>query len=110
MGNRTYLNKVFWISAIIVSILVVFGASFPKLFAKGANAAFGFTTYSFGWFYLAAVFFFVLFLLFLMGSKYGKIRLERMTNGHNIHSSPGSGCYSPPGSELALCSGGLQNR
>ncbi|MBN8194029.1 BCCT family transporter [Bacillus sp. NTK074B] len=77
MGNRTYLNKVFWISAIIVSILVIFGASFPKLFAKGANAAFGFTTYSFGWFYLAAVFFFVLFLLFLMGSKYGKVRLGK---------------------------------
>ncbi|WRP06505.1 BCCT family transporter [Rossellomorea aquimaris] len=77
MGNRTYLNKVFWISAIIVSILVVFGAAFPKLFAKGANAAFSFTTYSFGWFYLAAVFFFVLFLLFLMGSKYGKIRLGK---------------------------------
>lgn len=77
MGNRTYLNKVFWISAIIVSILVVFGAAFPKLFAQGANAAFSFTTYSFGWFYLAAVFFFVLFLLFLMGSKYGKIRLGK---------------------------------
>ncbi|MGM0842455.1 MAG: BCCT family transporter [Bacillota bacterium] len=77
MGNRTYLNKVFWISAIIVSILVVFGAAFPKLFAKGANAAFGFTTYSFGWFYLAAVFFFVLFLFFLMVSKYGKIRLGK---------------------------------
>jgi glycine betaine transporter len=77
MNKRTYLNKVFWISAIIVSILVIFGASFPKLFAKGANAAFGFTTYSFGWFYLAAVFFFVLFLLFLMGSKYGKIRLGK---------------------------------
>ncbi|WP_226675472.1 BCCT family transporter [Rossellomorea aquimaris] len=77
MGNRTYLNKVFWVSAIIVSILVIFGASFPKLFAKGANAAFGFTTYSFGWFYLAAVFFFVLFLLFLMGSKYGKVRLGK---------------------------------
>ncbi len=77
MENRTYLNKVFWISAIIVSILVVFGAAFPKLFAKGANAAFGFTTYAFGWFYLTSVFFFVLFLIFLGFSKYGKIRLGK---------------------------------
>jgi glycine betaine transporter len=77
LENRTYLNKVFWISGIIISILVVFGAAFPKLFAKGANAAFGFTTYAFGWFYLLAVLIFVLFLLALAIGKYGKIRLGR---------------------------------
>ncbi|MGM0853773.1 MAG: hypothetical protein ACQEWI_14395 [Bacillota bacterium] len=60
MDNRTDLNKVFWTSAIIVSILLVFRAAFPRIFAKGAKAAFSFTTYSFGWFYLAAMFFFYL--------------------------------------------------
>ncbi|MEG9296178.1 BCCT family transporter [Mangrovibacillus sp. Mu-81] len=76
-NNRTSLNKVFWISAIIITILVVFGAVFPKVFAKGATAAFGFTTYAFGWFYLLSVLIFVAFLLVLAISKYGKVRLGR---------------------------------
>jgi glycine betaine transporter len=77
LENRTYLNKVFWVSAVVITALVVFGAVFPKLFAKGANAAFGFTTYAFGWFYLLSVLIFVLFLVALAISKYGKIRLGR---------------------------------
>jgi glycine betaine transporter len=74
-SKSTYLNSVFLISTIIIGILVIFGAVFPKLFAKGANAAFGFTTDSFGWFYLISVLLFVIFLVYLAFSKYGKIRL-----------------------------------
>jgi len=45
------------------------------LFATIAGNIFNFTTRSFGWFYLLAVFLFVVFLVFLAFSKYGKIRL-----------------------------------
>ncbi|MGE7603134.1 BCCT family transporter [Peribacillus sp. NPDC097675] len=72
---RLKLNSVFWISAIIVTLVVIIGAVIPKTFANVANAALDFTTSSFGWLFLAAVFLFVVFLIYLVFSKYGKIRL-----------------------------------
>ncbi|GAA0340293.1 BCCT family transporter [Bacillus carboniphilus] len=68
-------NPVFWVSAIIVLILVLFGAIFPKVFEERANYLFELTTHNFGWLYLLGVLLFVLFLLFLAISRYGKIRL-----------------------------------
>lgn len=73
--EKPRLNRVFYISASIIALLVLFGALRPTLFADIAGNIFNFTTRSFGWFYLLAVFFFVLFLVFLAFSKYGKIRL-----------------------------------
>ncbi|MEW8968149.1 BCCT family transporter [Exiguobacterium alkaliphilum] len=74
-SNKPRLNRVFYISASVIALLVLFGAVRPTLFAEIAGNIFSFTTQSFGWFYLMAVFFFVLFLVFLAFSKYGKIRL-----------------------------------
>ncbi|WP_214843902.1 BCCT family transporter [Exiguobacterium sp. s150] len=74
-SNKPRLNRVFYISASGIALLVLFGAVRPTLFAEIAGNIFSFTTQSFGWFYLMAVFFFVLFLVFLAFSKYGKIRL-----------------------------------
>lgn len=73
--EKPRLNRVFYISASLIALLVLFGAIRPTLFADIAGSIFNFTTQSFGWFYLLAVFFFVLFLIFLAFSKYGKIRL-----------------------------------
>lgn len=73
--KKPRLNRVFYISASIIALLVLFGAIRPTLFATIAGNIFNFTTRSFGWFYLLAVFLFVLFLIFLAFSKYGKIRL-----------------------------------
>lgn len=70
-----YNNSVFWISAIVVLIVVIFGAVWPNTFAAGASRAFDFTTYAFGWLYLLAVLFFVVSLLILAFTKYGKIKL-----------------------------------
>ncbi|WP_404407495.1 BCCT family transporter [Jeotgalibacillus malaysiensis] len=72
---RKPLGRVFYISAAIIAALVLIGAFLPNQFAAGANAAFGFTTQSFGWLYLLAVFFFVIFLIFLALSRYGRVRL-----------------------------------
>lgn len=74
-SNKPRLNRVFYISASVIALLVLFGSVRPTLFAEIAGNIFNFTTQSFGWFYLLAVFFFVLFLVFLAFSKYGKIRL-----------------------------------
>ncbi|MFD2045110.1 BCCT family transporter [Ornithinibacillus salinisoli] len=75
MKKHTYRNPVFYISALIILLLVIIGAVLPEQFGTVAQALFDFTTSNFGWFYLLAVFLFVLFLVGISISKYGKIRL-----------------------------------
>ncbi|HLS08978.1 BCCT family transporter [Lentibacillus sp.] len=75
MEKHTYKNPVFFVSAIIVALLVLSGAIFTETFRDTANTLFSFTTINFGWFYLLAVFIFVVFLVALSITKYGKIRL-----------------------------------
>lgn len=74
-NNNTFRNPVLFISAIVILILVIIGAIVPKAFGNVAETLFLFTTTNFGWFYLISVFIFVLFLIGLALSKYGKIRL-----------------------------------
>lgn len=66
---------VFIASAVIIAAIVAIGAAFPVGFGNIANAALSATTHLFGWFYLISVFGFVIFLVTLAFSKYGKIRL-----------------------------------
>ncbi len=70
-GGKT----VFTVSTIIILALVAVGAAFPEGFGNIATTALGSVTRLFGWFYLFSVFGFVIFLLVLAFSKYGKIRL-----------------------------------
>ncbi|WNK19714.1 BCCT family transporter [Halomonas piscis] len=70
-GGRT----VFIASAIIILGLVLIGAAFPEGFGNAAQAALDTITRLFGWFYLFSIFGFVVFLLGLAFSKYGKVRL-----------------------------------
>ncbi|WP_136066152.1 BCCT family transporter [Modicisalibacter radicis] len=68
-------QRVFTISALIIVALVAVGAAFPDQFGAAADAALTTIGRYFGWFYLFSVFGFVLFLICLALSKYGKIRL-----------------------------------
>ncbi|WP_445620779.1 BCCT family transporter [Kushneria sp. Sum13] len=68
-------QRVFVASTMIIVVLVAIGAIFPEQFSQGASAALSGVTHLFGWFYLFSVFGFVIFLLVLAFSKYGKIRL-----------------------------------
>src|SRR5690625_1876936 len=68
-------NRVFFISASIIFLLVLVGAFLPEQFANVANQAQAYVGQYFGWFYLASIFCFVVFLLYLAFGKYGKIRL-----------------------------------
>ncbi|WP_270180716.1 BCCT family transporter [Alkalihalobacillus sp. CinArs1] len=70
-------GPVFWVSAVVILLLVIWGAVVPESFASVANSVYSFTTDAFGWFYLLSVVFFVLFCVYLAISKYGKIRLGK---------------------------------
>ncbi|MCT2535433.1 BCCT family transporter [Aquibacillus koreensis] len=74
MGDL-WKNPVFSISAIVITTLVVLGATIPEKFGEVSSTLFGYTTDYFGWFYLLAVFVLVLFLIILAISKFGTIRL-----------------------------------
>nr|WP_279401293.1 BCCT family transporter [Piscibacillus salipiscarius] len=75
MDTKHFKNPVFYVSAIVIALLVIIGAIMPKQFGEVANRLFLFTTSKFGWFYLIAVFVLVIFLAVLAFSRYGKIRL-----------------------------------
>ncbi|MGX4668882.1 BCCT family transporter [Cerasibacillus sp. JNUCC 74] len=73
--NNSFNNPVFYVSACFVLLLVVIGAIMPVKFGKAAEKLFNFTTINFGWFYLLSIFIFIIFLIVLSLSKYGKIKL-----------------------------------
>lgn len=68
-------NSVFLISLLVAIGFSLWGIVSPKSFGTVADGAFSFLTEKFGWFYLMAMFFFVVFVFLLAFSKYGKIRL-----------------------------------
>ncbi len=94
-------QRVFAVSALIILALVAVGAAFPDGFAAAASAALSTTTRLFGWFYLFSVFGFVLFLLGLAFSKYGKIRLGPQDSSTSF---TGSACCWPRASAWGWCS------
>ncbi|MBU5267275.1 BCCT family transporter [Virgibacillus proomii] len=73
--NNSFNNPVFYVSACFVLLLVVIGAIMPVKFGKVAEKLFNFTTINFGWFYLLSVVIFIIFLIVLSLSKYGKMKL-----------------------------------
>lgn len=65
----------FSVSAAIILILVILGAINPESFGQVADTLYGFTTKTFGWFYLLTVFLLIVFLVVLALSKYGTMRI-----------------------------------
>ena len=77
---REYLQRhtnppVFLISGAVVLIVLAFGVIFPVGFGKFANDLLGWITTYFGWFYIISVSFFLIFVVWLMFTKWGNIRL-----------------------------------
>lgn len=66
---------VFIISITIVAIFAIWGAVAPDQMASTANAAYSFSIHNFGWFYLLATLFFLIFTFYLAFSRFGSIRL-----------------------------------
>ncbi|SEH78843.1 glycine betaine transporter [Halobacillus karajensis] len=69
--------KVFFISAILVTLFVLWGALSPGSLNRAAEHALGWMITNFGWFYMLITAFFVLFVIFLSISPYGKLRLGK---------------------------------
>ena len=72
---KPFRQAVFLVSASAVLAFVLVGALMPEDFKAGADAALGWITTHFGWFYLLSVFGFVLILVYLAFSKYGEMRI-----------------------------------
>lgn len=68
-------DQVFIISIAITLIIVILGFAIPDTFSAATSAAFDFLVDKFGWFYLIAMFAFVVFSLGIAFSRFGKIKL-----------------------------------
>ncbi len=75
MEKKKGKNIVFYVSLAVVGIVAIWSVAFSESFAEVANAAFGFLTVNFGWLYMNAMVVFLVFVVYLACSKYGKIRL-----------------------------------
>lgn len=75
--SRAKVTNVFWISLAISVGFVAWGVISPGRLETAMNAAQAFFLDAFGWFYQLCATFFLLFALFLIFSKYGKIRLGK---------------------------------
>jgi len=63
------------ITIVIVALFALWGAFAPEQLASMANSAYTFSIHNFGWFYLLATLFFLLFAFYLAFSRFGQIRL-----------------------------------
>ncbi|KAA0546110.1 BCCT family transporter [Bacillus sp. BGMRC 2118] len=70
-------SKVFWISVVIALAFVVWGVIAPTHLGETMDTTKAFFLSQFGWFYQLAATFFIIFALFLVFSKYGKIKLGK---------------------------------
>lgn len=79
--NHNFANKrpniVFYISALLVALFVLWGAISPDSLSRLAEDALGWMITNFGWFYMLITAFFVLFVIVLAISPYGNIRLGK---------------------------------
>lgn len=69
------VSKVFWISLVIASAFVLWGVISPVQLGEVMDQTKAYFLSSFGWFYQLAASFFLLFAIFLIFSKYGRIKL-----------------------------------
>lgn len=68
-------NNVFYISLALVAMIAVWAVAFNKSFTVVSDAVFSFFTEKFAWLYLLAMTFFVVFIICIAFTKWGKIRL-----------------------------------
>src|SRR5699024_1466104 len=76
-SNKQTLGKVFYISNAIIALFVLWGAIAPNSLEARAGSALEWMITNFGWFYMLITAFFVLFVIILAISPFGKIRLGK---------------------------------
>ena len=75
MKETNINNLVFRLSLLLTGGIALWAVAFNKSFTIVSDAIYYFLTKQFGWLYLAAMLFFVVFILLIAFSKWGKIRL-----------------------------------
>lgn len=105
MIRKLMRDKVFSISAIIITLLAVLGALMPDAFGNTASMLYNLTTNNFGWFYLLSIFVIIVFLIWVAASKYGTIRLGGEKEKPQYPFLHGSECCSQPVSVWVSYSG-----
>jgi glycine betaine transporter len=68
-------GTIFWVTVGISAAFVLAGVLFTDSFSGALTAIVGWITESLGWFYLLVTTFFLVFVVYLAFSKYGRIRL-----------------------------------
>jgi len=75
--QKPRITKVFWISLVISLAFVAWGIAAPQHLSRVMAAAQSFFLDAFGWFFQLTATFFLFFAVFLIVSKYGKIKLGK---------------------------------
>ena len=68
-------NQVFYVSLLLTGGIAIWAVAFNGSFTCVSNAIYSFLTTEFGWLYLLAMLAFVIFIIGIACSKYGKLRL-----------------------------------
>jgi glycine betaine transporter len=75
--DRSEVGVVFWVSAAFSVAFILWGVIAPESFATVTQAFFDWVVANLGWFYLLAGNFFLVFVVILALSRYGKLRLGK---------------------------------
>jgi len=75
MEKKKVDNTVFYISFVLVTVIAVWAVAFNASFTVVANAIFAFFTEKFAWLYMLVMTAFVIFIICIAFTKWGKIRL-----------------------------------
>ncbi|HYZ06075.1 MAG TPA: BCCT family transporter [Rubrobacter sp.] len=75
--ERSEVGVVFWVSAAVALAFILWGVIAPGSFGAVTQAVFDWVVSNLGWFYLLAGNFFLIFVVILALSRYGKFRLGK---------------------------------
>ncbi|MCG8473049.1 MAG: BCCT family transporter [Desulfobacterales bacterium] len=75
--ERPFDPVIFWVSASLTIVFILWSILFPEGMNKSINGIFSWTTQTWGWLYLLTAFFLVVGCFFLMGGKYGSMKLGK---------------------------------
>jgi glycine betaine transporter len=76
-GDRHEVGVVFWVSAAIALAFILWGVIAPTNFGTVTQAIFDWVVSNLGWFYLLAGNFFLVFVVILALSRYGRFKLGK---------------------------------
>ena len=76
-GERSRIGVVFWVSSGVALAFILWGVIAPTSFGTVTQAIFDWVVSNLGWFYLLSGNFFLVFVVILALSRYGKFRLGK---------------------------------